>query len=223
MAEVITRKRSLTPDENGNYRAYVGWREPGKQQRFNFGKDLTEAEWRYAAVQRLYNDDCRDSGQNLWSLRGLAYAKEIEAGKKVIEFPAPPAEDRGAVVEYQQGINLIQKWFPSLSIVPADSTVFSESSKQNDNLVASRIEEHRALLHEIGALRDKDDIPDRLIPGTFHEVLTAYSNVIERDGEPNDSISRSSSGGRAVSMRLRFWRVYFLPRFVTKTEVGTWK
>ncbi|HEX4129571.1 MAG TPA: hypothetical protein VHZ24_05975 [Pirellulales bacterium] len=193
MAKVATRRRTLRPDDNGDYRPYIGWREPAKQQRFNLGKDLTEAEWRYAAIHRLYADDCRESEQNLWSLRGLTFAKEIAAGKKVIELSAPPPQDRGAVIEFQQGIEHARQSFPSLTITPADETVFGESVEQNQDLVAGRLKELETELKRMGALLSTDALPNRLIPGTFHEALDAYSKMIERDGErlPNGLLKHS--------------------------------
>lgn len=47
MTKHATRKRTQKPDEDGNRRPYIGWREPGKQQRFNLGKDPAEFALRY--------------------------------------------------------------------------------------------------------------------------------------------------------------------------------
>lgn len=183
MSTAVTRRRALKHDANGDIRPYIGWRDDGKQPRFNLGKDMTEAEWRYAAIQRLYNDNCRDSGREVWSPRALAYAKEVAAGRKVIEFPAPPPQDRGAVIEYQQGLEQYRQMFPSLVIAPADPIVFGESVKQNQDYVAARLKELNEELKSKGAIPSTDALPGRMITGTLHEALDEYRKMIERDGE----------------------------------------
>ena len=50
MSTAVTRRRTLKHTQRRDS-PYIGWREDDKQQRFNLGKDMTEAEWRYAAIQ----------------------------------------------------------------------------------------------------------------------------------------------------------------------------
>ena len=57
------RNRDLSPDPEGRYRPYLGWKlgENGKkrQDRFNLGADRKEAERRLAKLRELYDENCR--------------------------------------------------------------------------------------------------------------------------------------------------------------------
>ena len=57
------RNRDLSPDPQGRYRPYLGWKlgEDGtrRQHRFNLGTDKREAEKRFARIKELYDDNCR--------------------------------------------------------------------------------------------------------------------------------------------------------------------
>src|SRR5437763_118478 len=97
---------------------FVDGRLEGKRQpRFNLGTDRKEAERRYSNIQALYDDNCKVNGENVWSPRALSYAREIEKGKNVIEYPPLSAEDgyENPELEYGQMIEVDRQRFPSVS------------------------------------------------------------------------------------------------------------
>lgn len=179
------RKRSLNPDALGRYRPYIGWRFDldgvRRQHRFNLGTDRREAERRYRRIQELYTDDCRDSGKDLWSPRGLKYAEQLASGVATIQVGPPPSFDERAIIEYQQGIEHYRQWFPSLDIAPSDPVVYSKSVEQNQSLVTNELKDLELKLKRMGALLSKDSIPEKFISGTFHEALLVYESEIKRD------------------------------------------
>src|SRR6187200_2402695 len=133
---MATRKHELQADNQGRYRPRIGWLwdegEGRKQPRFNLGTDRKEAERRYTKIQELYVENCKMNGEDCWSPLALSYAREIEKGKKVIEFP-PLDKERGyedPVLEYAQMIEVDQQRFPSLQIVPSDPKLYAESVEQ---------------------------------------------------------------------------------------------
>lgn len=209
---MATRKRELQADNQGRYRPRIGWLwdegEGRKQPRFNLGTDRKESERRYTKIQELYDENCKMNGEDCWSPLALNYAREIEKGKKVIEFP-PLDKERGyedPVLEYAQMIEVDQQRFPSLQIVPSDPKLYAESVEQNGHLRTDRLKKLEAELKELGALVGQKGMPDRLITGTFHEALHAYIEVIERDG------ARLESGELKPYQKLRIKRAYRFQR-----------
>lgn len=88
-----TRKTTLKPDPRGDYRPYIGYRKDGKQQRFNLGSDLTEAERRRDRIQALYAESVAARRcyalQPSWTEAALYAAKLIEEGLQQIPLPEP--------------------------------------------------------------------------------------------------------------------------------------
>ncbi len=86
-----TRKTVLKPDPRGDYRPYIGYRKDGKQQRFNLGNNLADAERRRDRIQRLYAESvaARQSyrQQPSWTDAALYAAKMIEDGFEQIALP----------------------------------------------------------------------------------------------------------------------------------------
>src|SRR5215210_2269083 len=89
-----TRKHELRPDPQGRYRPYLGWKigEDGvrRQHRFNLGTDKRQAEYRFAKIRQLYEENCRvynPGGDGFWSPRALSYAELIARGQSRIIYP----------------------------------------------------------------------------------------------------------------------------------------
>jgi len=182
---MATRKRSLSPDQQGRYRPCIGWRidDDGKrrQPRFNLGTDQREAERRYNRIQDLYADDCRASGRDHWSPYGLRFADILAQGASTIGFDPPSLTDARASIEYQQAVEQNRHWFPSLNIVPTNLAAYGKSAQDNKELVRRHLAELIVEMKRAGALSSTDVIPEKLVEGTFHEALDAYAAEIRRD------------------------------------------
>jgi hypothetical protein len=185
---MVTRKRGLRPDAKGRYRPRIGflYGDDGtrKEKRFNLGTDKKEAEWRYAKIQKLYEENCRVNGEDVWSPLGLSYAEAIAKGKQSFKYPllADDGTYDDPTAEYAQMIEVNRQMYPSLDIVPADPTLYVESARRNETLVANRLKELEKEMRELGALVGNEEVPEKLVSGTLHEALDGYAAEIERDG-----------------------------------------
>jgi len=175
------RNRDLSPDPQGRYRPYLGWKlgEDGKkrQHRFNLGTDRKEAEHRLAKIRQLYDENCRVVGEDLWSPLALSYAEEIAKGRRQITYFPPPPElcIEDPETDYAQMIQVDRDRFPSLDLVPSDPALYAESVRRGQRgVVESRLRELEAEMRELGALASKRSLPENLIPGSLHEALDAY-------------------------------------------------
>ena len=181
----MARKRQLAGDVKGRFRPHVGWyiAEDGerRQKRFNLGTDRREAERRYHRIHDLYSDDTRESGNDCWSLRALRFAEQIAAGIAVIQIPPPPPEDKGALVEYQQGIEHFRQYYPSLDFMPSDPNAYQQSATINARYVSDRLAELEAQLKRMGALIAEQSLPEKMIDGRFHEALDRYIAEIRHE------------------------------------------
>jgi hypothetical protein len=183
---VTTRKRSLNPDPKGQYRPYIGKYHAAdgvlRPYRFNLGTDRKEAERRYSRLQELYDESCKVAG-DLWAPPALAYAKQIASGAMKVQYiPAIPDDylDDPAT-EYAQVIEDTKHFSPSLDIQPDDPDRYAKSAQLNREMIARRLAELQGELQRLGALAVANaTIPDRLIPGTLHEALSAYQADFEK-------------------------------------------
>ena len=172
------RNRDLSPDPQGRYRPYLGWKIGGdgkkRQHRFNLGTDRKEAERRLAKLRELYDENCRVNREDRWSPLALSYAEEIAKGRhRITYFPPPPElciED--PVTDYAQMLQVDRDRFPSLDLIPSDPVLHAESVRRGQHgVVRDRIRELEAELRELGALGSKESLPEELIPGSLHEAL----------------------------------------------------
>ncbi|AMV40224.1 helix-turn-helix domain-containing protein [Planctomyces sp. SH-PL62] len=230
------RNRDLSPDPQGRYRPYLGWKhgEDGKkrQHRFNLGTDRKEAERRLAKLRELYDENCRVVREDLWSPLALSYAEEIARGRhRITYFPPPPElciED--PATDYAQMLQVDRDRFPSLDLIPSDPTLHAESARRGQQgVVKDRIRELEAELRELGALGSKESLPEELIPGSLHEALDDYEasiaahNVrpgtsdltpygrlrlarVERFRKAHDDIPLSALTHDACSAMAAYWR-----------------
>lgn len=155
------RNRDLSPDPQGRYRPYLGWKigEDGvrRQHRFNLGTDKREAERRFAKLRDLYDENlgvyC--SGEDeLWSPLALSYAEKIAKGEYRISYPPLPADGgfTEPLLEYAQMVNTIRGWFPSLDLVPEDPALYAESNKLNQDLTSEKLRGLEGELKDLGVL-----------------------------------------------------------------------
>lgn len=179
------RNRDLSPDPQGRYRPYLGWKigEDGKkrQHRFNLGTDRKEAERRLAKLRELYDENCLVVREDLWSPLALSYAEEIAKGRhRITYFPPPPElciED--PVTDYAQMLQVDRDRFPSLDLIPSDPVLHAESVRRGQQgVVRDRIRELEAELRELGALGSKESLPEELMPGSLHEAFDDYEASI---------------------------------------------
>ena len=186
----MTRNRSLSPDSKGRYRPRVGWtmENGGRvQPRFNLGTDKREAEFRLHAIRRVYDENVKAAGEDVWSPLGLSLAREIERGTKVVQISSPDPRVYNPKEEYAQLVEMHGQTFPSLTFLPTDETAYQESREFQPAIVAQRIRDLEAELRQLGALVGSDPrLQSKLIAGTFHEALAEYKNHIELTGERDE-------------------------------------
>jgi hypothetical protein len=207
-----TRKSKLRPDALGRYRPRIGFvlgaDGQKKEKRFNCGTDLKEYEWRRAKIQRLYEENCRTTGEDLWSPLALSYAEAIAKGTKTIKY-ATFADDAGyddPVGEYAQMIEVNRQMFPSLDLEPEDHELYLESARKNEALIANRLKELEKEMRDLGALVGNESVPEKLVSGTLHGAWDAYAAEIKRDG------AKLADGTLKQYPRLRLKRVERLKR-----------
>ena len=89
---MVTRKRQMKPDAKGRYRPRIGFvcNDDGtrKERRFNLGTDKKEAEWRYAKIQKLYEENCQVNGVDVWSPLAFVLCRGNRQGKEGHRIPA---------------------------------------------------------------------------------------------------------------------------------------
>jgi hypothetical protein len=203
----VTRARELRPDQDGNFRPYIGYKWPlpgeakGKQCRFNLGRDKKEAERRYHKIQELYEQDCSASGKEHWSIRGLGLAKAIAKGEQRYEvFPPghqdlPNSRQPHEPHDYFQRTERLRQQYPSVEVMPADPEKYKASAEANEDYVSRVVREKMAELEErlLGeaAISGKGKLPNRLISGSLHEAMNAYeqSDIRRHNVEPDGSLS----------------------------------
>ena len=178
-----TRIRSLSPDANGYYRPYVGWKMPDwpqghrrVQNRFNLGKDLTEAQRRYTRIQELYADSCRATEEDVWSPFALGAANLLAQGVYRIPYfcPYKPEEMDDPVAEYAQLLEIERQRYPSLDIVPGNAELFVASRKANREIERHAMSEVESILKRQGVIASDRELPEEIIPGSLHEALDDF-------------------------------------------------
>ena len=95
------RRTKLKPDPRGDFRPYLGLRRDSTPQRFNLGRDFSEAERRRDRIQTLYRESeaARQSyGQpSSWTECALAAARFISQG--ICQVPVPSHKTVNEVAE----------------------------------------------------------------------------------------------------------------------------
>jgi hypothetical protein len=209
------RNRDLSPDPQGRYRPYLGWKlgEDGKrrQHRFNLGTDRKEAERRLAKIRELYDENCRVVREDRWSPLALSYAEEIAKGRhRITYFPPPPElciED--PVTDYAQMIQVDRDRFPSLDLVPSDPVLYAESVRRGQHdVVKGRLRELEAEMSELGALTSKHSLPEELIPGSLHEALDEYAKTVHTHNVRPGSTDLAPYGRLRLARIKRFKQVH---------------
>ena len=189
----MSRNRDLTPDDQGRYRPYLGWKADftidddqtprysnRRQHRFNLGTDKREAERRLARLRELWEEHCRANGEEVWTPHALSYAERIACGEYRIEVPPLTKADGydDPPAGYFEVVQFERDLYPSLEIVPADPVQYEASRAINERVVADEMRRLEVELRDWGALPSKRSLPDKLISGMFHEALDAYAEDI---------------------------------------------
>src|SRR5262245_25832009 len=209
-----TRTHELKADHQGRYRPRIGQTVDGREKRFNLGKDRNEASWRYAAIQKLYRENCTVNGQACWSPLALDFAEDIAKGKRTVEIPPLDPNDGydDPKTEYAQMVEVYRQYYPSVTFAPSSGAEYAESLTRNDALVAERLKALEAEMRALGALPTQD-FPTELISGTLHEAFNAYSDEIRRDGP------KLEGGQLKTSQVHRLERVgRFTPTYIGRLE-----
>ena len=187
---MTTRKHDLRTDNRGLIRKRIGYiTHTKKQPRFNFGKDRDVAEFRYAILRQLYQENerliarrSRTLGYQLpkgWWPQILEHAHEIASGKPEVELPCIPPEEPA---DYVQRFRQYKADFPSLRVVPFDESFYIEGIRILEGHESKYIDSLYGNMKTEGVVETDKEIPSHIIPGTFHEALDAYIEHIEQDG-----------------------------------------
>lgn len=189
-----TRKTTLKADPRGDFRPYIGFRKDGKQQRFNLGDELAEAERRRDRIQRLYSESVaarRSYGQSpSWTEAALHAAKLIERGFHQIPLPEPAVVNEACGDGLEIG-NFDPCWnplapealmwshavasrhYPSINWMLPDGNPGQAAIRFGQQLFNIQARRQARLL---GAAT-----PANPVAGTFHEALDKYDQFIETD------------------------------------------
>lgn len=183
-----TRKRELVRDAQDFIRPKIGYwvGRNGKKtpHRFNLGRDKQEAERRYLAIKKLYEDDLKSpdplrADPSCWSPAGLAYAKQIASGSVAVQVPPPSAVDPRGVVEYQQGLEHDMRRWPSATIVPSDPMAYEESARQNQEVVNAELATLNARLTRAGILPTGASPIQRVAGVTVGQALEGFKEYLK--------------------------------------------
>ena len=205
------RRTKLRPDPRGDFRPYIGVRRDGTPQRFNLGRDLSEAERRRDRIQTLYRE-CEAARQSYakppsWTECALAAARSISQG--VNQVPVPSHETVNEVAEAGDDKSIwIGHYDPCWDALSPEAMFWSHG-------VASRLypsvnwvlpetpNRHQTILFgqqvfDSFARRQANLLgatpPKNPIAGTLHEAFDKYTKYVE--GEGSKRIAQATMNSR---------------------------
>ncbi|MCA9233192.1 MAG: hypothetical protein KDA57_21275, partial [Planctomycetales bacterium] len=181
------RQTELTADPRGDFRPYIGYRKDGKQQRFNLGKNNTEAKARVDRIRRLYLESIavRESYQlkPSWTEAALHAARNIAQGMEQVPLPSCHVIDEacGERLQYPDydpcwdpALPAAMLWshavasrlYPSVNWVFPDTAAGRVAFKTADALFEAAAKRQAAVLNI--------NSPPEPITGKLHEALDGY-------------------------------------------------
>lgn len=207
-----TRRTALKIDSRGDYRPYIGVRKDGKQQRFNLGRDLAEAERRRDRIQRLFAESVAALASfrhpPYWSEAALQAAKMIADGFDQVVIPppatlneiAPPGYDLGDYDPCWAPLNpaalvwshaVATRLYPSVKWVLPEGGVGREAVREGQLRFEIQAQRQAKLL---GAAP-----PTNPVAGTLHQALDRYDHYLEN--EASRTISFATKENRRAQVR----------------------
>ena len=103
--------------------------------------------------------------------------------------PYKPNELDDPVAEYAQFMEVERQRYPSLDIVPGNPELFMESRKANREIERHAMPEVESILKRQGVIASGHELPDEIIPGSFHQALDAFvtSDIHGQNVKPGTS------------------------------------
>ncbi|MFN3160033.1 MAG: hypothetical protein ACE37I_12020, partial [Rubinisphaera brasiliensis] len=194
------RRRTLRKDPKGYFRPYIGVRIDGKPQRFNLGRDETEAERRFHRISQLWEESCRVMKDERWQPFALAAAKWLAKGVFTIRFDFPDylSNQEDPAAEYAEQLHVFQQQFPSLHIVPTKQDVYEWGCGECRFAITDELADLSASARTLGFVKEQDAVPDRLISGSLHEAIEGYIAHIEATASREDENLLKSSQRKRI-------------------------
>lgn len=181
---MATRSRDLSPDSQGRYRPYLGWKEAegGKyvQHRFNLGRNAETAERIMVRLRQLWehieatHKPSDTSPRPLWNSQTLWIAKEIEKGNSVVRLPPKPRDDGESYARY---FHRVQAHFPFIVFMPENQEKYETGATSNLERIEGQIKQIEETALKVGNLPRKRI--DRHM-GMLHEAFDAYADHIRQ-------------------------------------------
>lgn len=179
---MVVRNRELSPDAQGRFRPYVGWRKTGDgkyvQHRFNLGREREIAERSMVRLRQLWQQiestylPVLNSPRPLWTSHTLWIAEEIAKGKPTITLPQKPLDDGETYACY---FNRIQSHYPFIVFAPENQEKYKAAAAANSQRVEQKIKGIEEAALRSGNLPKKRVFLDE---GMLHEAFDAYADHI---------------------------------------------
>lgn len=178
-----SRERDLRPDPQGRYRPYLGWKlgvdGERRQHRFNLGTDKREAERRMALLRSIWEENCRQNGDN-WEPSVLVFAEAVARGEQQILLQPFGPEFDDEPEEYARLIDVNRQNFPGVNFVPTEPQKYAEGREANETYIKQRLADLETELRAFGALTARNRLPEKLVSGTLHGAFDAYAEEIKK-------------------------------------------
>jgi hypothetical protein len=203
---VAIRSRELSPDAQGRFRPYLGWKQKGNneyvQHRFNLGRDRESAErvmirlrqlWQHVEATHTPN---ADSPRPVWDSQSLWIAEELAQGKVAIMLPRKPLD---GVDSYARYFHRVQRHYPFVMFVPENQEEYEAGAQSSAERVEQRIDEIEApAQRQIAAIEEATNqqiaiveqkalrsggLRSKRIPQnseTLHKALDAYGEYVRQ-------------------------------------------
>ena len=180
------RNRDLSPDAQGRFRPYLGWRKTGDgqyvQHRFNLGRDREKAEGIIVRLRQLWqqieseftNSPISNPLRPQWTSHTLWIAEEIAKGTPTITLPQKPLDDGETYACY---FNRIQSHYPFIVFVPENQEEYQAAAATNSERVEQKLKGIEQAAIRSGNLPRKRVIRDE---GMLHEAFDAYAEYIRQ-------------------------------------------
>lgn len=192
------RRTKLKPDPRGDFRPYIGVRLDGSPQRFNLGRDLSEAERRRDRIQLLYRESeaarqCYGLTPS-WTDCALAAARSISQGMN--QVPVPSHKIVNEVAEADGNKIWVGHYDPCWEVQSPEALFWSHGVASrlypSVNWVLPETANSRQAIHlgqqvfDSFAKRQARLLnatpPKNPVAGTLHEAFDKYTKHVEIEG-----------------------------------------
>jgi hypothetical protein len=183
---MVARNRDLSPDAQGRFRPYLGWRKTGDgqyvQHRFNLGRDREKAERIIIRLRQLWqqiesesaNSPASNSPRPLWTSHTLWIADQIAKGNPTITLPKKSLDDGETYACY---FNRVQAHYPFIVFVPENQDEYQAAAATNSERIEQKIKGIEQAAIRSGNLPRKRVIRDE---GMLYEAFDAYAEHIRQ-------------------------------------------